>query len=34
MDADEDEEEDVVQTRPARARATGRLPFLDDSDSD
>ncbi|KAH0144859.1 hypothetical protein KCU67_g12897, partial [Aureobasidium melanogenum] len=33
VDADEDEE-DVVQTRPARARATARLPFLDDSDSD
>ncbi|KAI4729499.1 timeless-domain-containing protein [Aureobasidium sp. EXF-10728] len=33
MDADEDED-DVVQARPARARATARLPFLDDSDSD
>ena len=31
---DDDEEEDVVQARPARARATARLPFLDDSDSD
>jgi len=31
---EDDEEEDVVQTRPVRARATARLPFLDDSDSD
>ena len=35
VNADEDEEEeDVVQTRPVRTRPTARLPFLDDSDSD
>lgn len=31
---DDDDEEDIVQARPARARANARLPFLDDSDSD
>lgn len=31
---DDEEEEDVVVARPPRARATARLPFLDDSDSE
>ncbi|KAI5236327.1 timeless-domain-containing protein [Aureobasidium subglaciale] len=34
IDEDENEDEDdIVQARPARARPSARLPFLDDSDS-